>query len=95
MYKKCVLFALLMTAFSGGAFANIPSTAYVQEYVKENLPPATSSDLGGVKIGTNISVSDGEISVETATPSKLGVAKVGQIPSGSATSETYATIWVE
>lgn len=124
MYKKCVLFALLMTALSGGAFANIPSTAYVQEYVDENkytLPQATSSVLGGVKIGTNIGISSGKISVATAngstlgvvkagtnttisngavnvatgTPSTLGVVKVGQIPSGSATSTTYATIWVE
>lgn len=124
MFKNTILFALLITAVYGSAFANIPSTDYVKEYVEDNkytLPKATSSTLGGVTVGNNISVSSGKISVatangttlgvvkagtntsissgavnvETGTPSKLGVVKVGQIPSGSATSTTYATIWVE
>ena len=80
MYKKCVLFSLLVTTLSGGAFANIPSTAYVQEYVAENkytLPQATSSVLGGVTIGNNISVSSGKISVATANGSTMGVVKAG------------------
>ena len=60
------------------------------------LPAATTTRLGGVKIGGNIDVTDdGTISVKTGSPSKLGVVKVGQIPSGSETSTTYATIWVE
>ncbi len=33
--------------------------------------------------------------IPAATPSVAGLAKYGQIPSGSATSTTYATIWVE
>lgn len=33
--------------------------------------------------------------IPAATPAVAGLAKVGQIPSGSATSTTYATIWVE
>ena len=45
--------------------------------------------------GTNMSLSGTTFSVATGTPSTLGVVKVGQIPSGSATSTTYATIWVE
>ena len=60
------------------------------------LPTASSSTKGGVKIGSNVNVSsDGTISVASGTPSQLGVVKVGTIPSGSATSTTYATIWVE
>ena len=60
------------------------------------LPVATTTRLGGVKIGGNIDVTDdGTISVKTGSPSKLGVVKVGQIPSGSEDSTTYATIWVE
>ncbi len=60
------------------------------------LPAATMTSLGGVKIGGNIDVTnDGTVSVKPGTPSALGVVKVGQIPSGSATSTTYATIWVE
>ncbi|MBQ8294395.1 MAG: hypothetical protein IJX89_03350, partial [Alphaproteobacteria bacterium] len=59
------------------------------------LPAATSSTKGAVITGTNITNDSGTISVATGTPSTLGVVKVGQIPSGSATSTTYATIWVE
>ncbi len=42
-----------------------------------SLPTATSSVLGGVKTGTNITNSSGTISVATATSSALGVMKVG------------------
>ena len=42
-----------------------------------DLPVATASAIGGVKIGTNIGVSSGTISVATATTSALGVMKVG------------------
>ena len=60
------------------------------------LTPATTTSLGGVKIGGNIDVTnDGTVSVKPGTPSVLGVVRVGQIPSGSAESTTYATIWVE
>lgn len=62
---------------------------------KYTLPDATTTTKGGVIVGSNISVSSGTISVATGTPSSLGVVKVGQIPSGSATSTTYASIWVE
>ena len=42
------------------------------------LPAATASDLGGVKIGGNVNVeSDGTISVNTATDAQLGVAQAG------------------
>ncbi len=42
------------------------------------LPAATASDLGGVKIGGNVNVeSDGTISVNTATDAELGVAQAG------------------
>ncbi|MBE6459991.1 MAG: hypothetical protein E7009_03335 [Alphaproteobacteria bacterium] len=60
-----------------------------------SVATANGSTLGVVKAGTNVSISSGAVSVATGTPSTLGVVKVGQIPSGSATSTTYATIWVE
>ena len=41
------------------------------------LPTASSSTLGGVKIGSNINISSGTISVKTATTSALGVVKIG------------------
>ena len=47
----------------------------VADYI---LPKATSSVLGGVKIGANVNVaSDGTISIPKATSSTLGVIKVG------------------
>jgi len=43
----------------------------------DDLPTATTAALGIVKIGSNISVSSGTISVPTATTATLGVVKVG------------------
>ena len=47
------------------------------------LPTASSSTLGGVKIGSNINISSGTISVKTATTSALGVVKIGSNISAS------------
>ena len=95
--KKLFLIAVLAVLVVPNAMANIPSTAYVQEIVKSlELKPATETELGGVKVGENINVDEnGRISVATGSPEALGVVKVGQIPSGSEDSTTYATIWVE
>ena len=79
-----------------GDNVTIASDGKISVHAPYTLPVATTTRLGGVKIGGNIDVTDdGTISVKTGSPSKLGVVKVGQIPSGSATSTTYATIWVE
>lgn len=51
---------------------------------KYSLPNATSSTLGGVKIGSNISVSSGTISVPTASGTQAGVTIV--YPSASCTT---------
>lgn len=59
----------------------IDSSAYT-------LPTATSTTLGGVKIGTNISVSDGVISVANGTTSAKGVVQLTN--STSSTSTTTA-----
>ena len=83
--------ATVATSGSYNDLSNKPSipSAYT-------LPVATTTVLGGVKQGDNVTIaSDGVLSVATGTPSTPGVVKVGQIPSGSATSTTYATIWVE
>lgn len=47
-----------------------PATTY-------KLPTATSSTLGGVKIGSNITVNSGTISVPNATSTSKGVIQVG------------------
>ena len=52
------------------------------------LPNATSSVLGGVKVGTNISVSSGTISVANGTTSAKGVVQLTN--STSSTSTTTA-----
>ena len=58
------------------------------------LPTASSSTLGGVKIGSNISISSGTISVKTATTSALGVVKIGSnisVSSGTISVHTGST----
>ena len=55
------------------------------------LPAATSSALGGVKIGSNITNSSGTISVATANGSTLGVVKAGTNVSISSGSVSVAT----
>ncbi|VEB99974.1 Uncharacterised protein [Cedecea lapagei] len=42
-----------------------------------DLPEATNSVLGGVKVGDNIEVEGGTISVPFAQPSRYGVVKIG------------------
>ncbi|MBR2393494.1 MAG: hypothetical protein IKB05_03315 [Alphaproteobacteria bacterium] len=55
------------------------------------LPAATSSTLGGVKIGSNITNSSGTISVPAATSSALGVVKTGTNISNSSGTISVAT----
>ena len=50
------------------------------------LPNATSNTLGGVKVGTNISVSNGTISVATGTTSVPGVVQLENAASSSTTT---------
>lgn len=56
--------------------------------VKYTLPNATSSVLGGVKVGTNIKVSSGTISVANGSTSAKGVVQLTN--STSSTSTTTA-----
>lgn len=50
------------------------------------LPNATSSTLGGVKVGTNISVSSGTISVANGSTSAKGVVQLSSSTSSTSTS---------
>lgn len=52
-----------------------------------SLPAATATALGGVKVGTNINVSSGTISVATGTTSARGVV---QLENAASTSTTTA-----
>ena len=52
------------------------------------LPTASSSALGGVKIGTNVSISNGTISVKDGTTSQKGIVQLTD--STSSTSTTTA-----
>lgn len=54
------------------------------------LPNATTSTLGGVKVGTNVSVSSGTISVKNGTTSQKGVVQLTDSTS-SASTTTAAT----
>lgn len=50
------------------------------------LPNATSSTLGGVKVGTNISVSSGTISVANGSTSAKGVVQLSSATNSTSTS---------
>lgn len=67
--------------------ASVPSNAKFTDTVY-TLPNATSDTLGGVKIGTNISVSSGTISVANGSTSAKGVVQLTN--STSSTSTTTA-----
>lgn len=50
--------------------------AHTYDIVPRTLPIASSSNLGGVKVGNNLSVgSDGTLSVATASTTTRGVVK--------------------
>ena len=66
---------------------NVPADAVFTDTVY-TLPAATTSALGGVKVGTNISVSSGTISVATGSTSAKGVVQLTN--STSSTSTTTA-----
>ena len=64
----------------GQYLAKASNTDFDVEWVDPNLQltPATTTELGGVKVGDNIDVTvDGTISVPIATSTKLGVVKAG------------------
>ena len=73
--------AAVATSGSYNDLANKPSipSAYT-------LPTAASSVLGGVKIGTNISISDGVISVANGSTSTKGVVQLSSATNSTSTS---------
>lgn len=64
---------------------NVPANAKFTDTVYE-LPNATSSVLGGVKVGTNISVSSGTISVANGSTSAKGVVQLSSATNSPSTS---------
>ena len=53
----------------------------------DDLPVATTSDLGVMKVGSSLSVSDGTVRANTASTSGYGVVKIGSgLVNGSGTS---------
>lgn len=76
----------VMTAAERTKLAGIEAEAN-----KYSLPTATASVLGGVKIGTNIDITNGVISVKTADASNLGIVKIGTNINVSAGTISVAT----
>lgn len=64
---------------------SVPADAKFTDTVY-TLPAATSSALGGVKVGTNISVSSGTISVANASTSAKGVVQLSSATNSTSTS---------
>lgn len=100
--KFVFIFSLMTVIFVGVAHADIASTTYASNATNltsgtvaaARLPVATKSAAGAVKVGTNLSVSSGIISVASANRTTAGIAKMGEIPVGTTGTET-AMIWVE
>ena len=70
----------------------LASGAYSAAY---SLPTASSSTLGGVKIGSNIGISSGTISVADASTSAKGVMQVGtdlSVSSGTVSVDKATTV---
>lgn len=65
--------------------ATVPSGAKFTDTVY-TLPNATSAVLGGVKVGTNVSVDDGTISVADASTSVKGVVQLSNAVNSNSTS---------
>lgn len=68
----------------GSGITTVVSDANGKITIDSTLPTASSSTLGGVKIGSNISISSGKISVPTADGSTAGVTLV--YPAASCTT---------
>lgn len=64
---------------------NVPPDAVFTDTIY-TLPEATTSALGGVKVGTNISVSSGTVSVANASTSTKGVVKLSSATNSTSTS---------
>lgn len=60
--------------------------AIVDTHIKYTLPKATSSTLGGVTIGTNISASDGKISVANGSTTAKGVVQLSDAVNSTSTT---------
>jgi hypothetical protein len=73
----------LMSASDKSKLDGIASGANNYTYT---LPAATSSALGGVKVGTNISVSSGTISVANGSTSAKGVVQLSSATNSTSTS---------
>lgn len=65
--------------------SNVPADAKFTDTVY-TLPNATSSVLGGVKVGTNISVSNGTISVANGSTSAKGIVQLSSATNSTSTS---------
>lgn len=73
---------------NGSTFYNIPLST---EYNNYSLPTATSSVLGGVKIGTGISISSGVISVTTPTDNNFTNALKTKLDGVASSADNYGS----
>jgi hypothetical protein len=77
LYKVTVDSTGHVSAATAVAKSDITGLGIPAQDTVYTLPNATSSTLGGVKIGTGISVSSGTISLPAATTSSIGGVKIG------------------
>ncbi|MBQ2858782.1 MAG: hypothetical protein IJE82_00265, partial [Alphaproteobacteria bacterium] len=82
----------LATVASTGSYNDLSNKPTIGNATLTIKNGATNTNLATF---TANSSSAATATIPEATPSVAGLAKIGVIPSGSATSTTYATIWVE
>lgn len=82
----------LATVATSGSYNDLTERPTVNSNSLTIQNGATGTDM--VKFTAN-STENKIVKIPAATPSTAGLAKIGVIPSGSPTSTTYATIWVQ
>ncbi|MDW3024813.1 MAG: hypothetical protein R8N50_03975 [Alphaproteobacteria bacterium] len=82
----------LTTVATSGSYSDLSNKPAINNATLTIQNGATNNAIGTFTANAS---SDTTATIPAATPSTAGLAKIGVIPSGSATSTTYATIWVQ
>lgn len=82
----------LATVATSGSYSDLSNKPAINNATLTIQNGATNNAIGTFTANAS---SNTTATIPAATPSTAGLAKIGVIPYGSATSKTYATIWVQ
>lgn len=82
----------LSNVATSGSYSDLSNKPAINNATLTIQNGATNNAIGTFTANAS---SNTTATIPAATPSTAGLAKIGVIPSGSATSTTYATIWVQ